>query len=101
ELAGEGGAGGGGRGGVWGDRLGQCRGWGEGQGRGVLDRGGGGGPDLAGDPEHSTAQGPPARAVRQPGGPGPPAAEGEALAQGGRHHGALGNTGSRTEERRR
>jgi len=34
-----------------GDPFGQFRGLGEGQGGGVLDRGGGGGPDLAGDPQ--------------------------------------------------
>src|SRR5262249_56617811 len=72
----------------------------EGKGSGVLDRGGGG-PDLAGDPQHAAAQRRPGQAVRQPGGPSPRAAEGQALAQRGRHHGALGGAGGGTEERRR
>ncbi len=84
-----------------GDPFGKFRGLGEGQGGGVLDRGGGGGPDLAGDAQHPATQCPPGGAVRQPGGVGPPAAEGQALAERGRHHGALGGAFSGAEERRR
>ena len=72
-----------------GDALGNLCGLGEGIGGRLLDRRGRRGPDLADDAEQAVPQPVAVRAFGQPGGPDPPAAEREALAERGRHDGTV------------